>query len=119
MGNGPGSLLKIILASKHYSHIILRIKRDENGNSIRFKARIMVGGHLQRPGIDHSVYSLVVDFALVRSVMAIVLHNGWYTKHVDVRTAVLSGDVARDTRVMHPANLTKYMPSLSTAKGAI
>ncbi len=92
------------------THIILRIKRDENGNPIRFKARIVVGGHLQRPGIDFdNVYSPVVDFALVRSVMAIVLHNSWYAKHVDVRTAFLNGDIDRDIRVMHPTNLPKHM----------
>lgn len=88
------------------SHIILKIKRNENGLPERFKARVVAGGHLQVMGRDcEDVYAPVVDYSMVLLTLAISLQMNWVQDHVDVKSAFLNGDIDRDIYVSHPYNL--------------
>eukprot|EP00171_Calliarthron_tuberculosum_P019463 IDg19463t1 len=87
------------------SHIVLRIKRNELGHPIRFKARIVVGGNHQVKGKDfESVYSPVVSFTTVLIVLALAEQYSWETMQVDLTLAFLNGDIDRLIYVAHPFN---------------
>lgn len=87
------------------SHIILRIKRNESGHPIRFKARIVVGGNHQVKGRDFdSVYSPVVSFTTVLIVLAMAEQYSWETIQADMTLAFLNGDIDREIYVGHPFN---------------
>ncbi len=63
------------------THVILKIKRDEQGRPIRFKARIVAGGHMQIHGKDFdAVYAPVVDFTNDLLVLAVALQLRWSTR---------------------------------------
>lgn len=56
------------------SHVVLKVKRDADGNPSRFKARVVAGGNLQIPGKDfNAVYAPVVDFTAVLSALNLSL----------------------------------------------
>eukprot|EP00171_Calliarthron_tuberculosum_P021766 IDg21766t1 len=70
------------------SHVVLKVKRNEEGQPVRFKARIVAGGNFQVQGKDfNSIYAPVVDFTLVLLALCIAEHRGWVTLHVDVRSS--------------------------------
>ena len=55
------------------THINLKIKRNEDGLPIRFKARVVAGGNHQIHGEDYDeVYAPVIDFCIVLLFQAIV-----------------------------------------------
>ncbi len=92
------------------THVILKIKRDEQGLPIRFKARIVAGGRMQihRKDFD-AVYAPVVDFTNVLPVLAVALQLGWSTRHIDFKTAFLNYDIDRETYVSNPVNIPQHM----------
>ena len=94
------------------THVVLKVKRDENGLATRFKARIVAGGHLQVIGKDvEGVYAPVVDYSIALLTLAIAKQLNWKTSHLDVKTAFLNGDIDRETYVSHPYNLPSHLKS--------
>jgi Reverse transcriptase (RNA-dependent DNA polymerase) len=58
------------------SKFVLKVKRNSNGSIERYKARLVLLGHLQRPDIDFfETYAPVVDFTAVRIALAIASHG--------------------------------------------
>lgn len=96
------------------SHVVLKIKRDRNGNPSRFKARVVAGGNFQVPGMDlNAVYAPVVDLTVVLTSLSLAIQYGWATTHVDVKAAFLNGDMDCDAFVSHPYNVPADMCSES------
>ena len=92
------------------THVVLRIKRDSDGNPSRFKARIVAGGNLQTIGRDvDSVYAPVVDYTVTLLTLALSHQMNWVASHVDVKAAFLNGEIDRETYVFHPHNLPPHM----------
>lgn len=92
------------------THVILKIKRNSEGVPERFKARIVAGGNLQISGRDvDDVYSPVVDYSIVLLTLAVSNQLGWFTRHVDVKSAFLNGNIDREVFVSHPYNLPDKM----------
>lgn len=92
------------------THIVLKVKRNSNGDAVRFKARVVVGGNFQVRGVDYDeVYAPVVDFSIVRMFLVLALNHGWSNRHVDVKAAFLNSNMDREAYVTHPVNLPKGM----------
>lgn len=88
------------------SFVKLKIKRDEEGYPVKFKARVVAGENFQIFGKDFdSVYAPVIDFSIVLLMLCIAISLGWFTKHTDVKAAFLNGDIDRETYISHPVNL--------------
>ena len=51
------------------------MKGKANGSIVKYKTRLMTKGYTQKKGIDYlKTYSLVVRFALIHLILAIMAH---------------------------------------------
>lgn len=79
------------------------IKKDEKGNFVRCKARLVAQGHEQIPGVDYDkTYSPVVKRRSLRILMALAAENGWEVQHVDVMTAYLNSHLDDEVYMEQP-----------------
>lgn len=81
----PPSNAKILPAM-----IILKLKRNKDGNPARFKARVVALGNFQDEfGNTVEMYAPVICIELVRALLSVMLHKGWNVKHLDIKGAFL------------------------------
>lgn len=78
-------------------------KRDEKGNVIRHKARLVVKGYLQ--GNVDQTFAPVVDITTVRTCLAVAVQRGYSIHQMDVRTAFLHGEIDDDVYIRSPDGL--------------
>jgi len=70
---------------------VYKVKRDENGDIVKYKACLVAKGYVQRPGVDfEEVFAPVARLESVRLLLAIVAHYGWGIHHVDVKSVFLN-----------------------------
>ena len=68
---------------------VFRLKTNADG-STRFKARLVIRGFEQVPGIDfHETFAPVAKFVTVRVQLALAAHHDWEVEQMDVKTAFL------------------------------
>lgn len=73
---------------------VFRIKLKSDGTLDRYKARWVVRGFHQRPGIDFTeTFSPVVKPATIRTVLALVAARDWPANQLDVSNAFLHGNI--------------------------
>ncbi len=73
---------------------VFKVKPDERGNVAVFKARAVVCGYDQRPGIDfHETFAPTIKHRSLRLVEAMVADLGYESIHTDVSNAFLNGNV--------------------------
>ena len=71
---------------------VLLIKRDEHGNIIKYKARLVARGDLQREGIDYGeVFSSTIRFSTILTLLALATTERWDVRRFDVTAAFLHG----------------------------
>jgi transposase InsO family protein len=82
---------------------VLRRKRDEAGNIACFKARLVVRGFLQRPGIDYEeTFAPTLSRSALRILLAVAASRRWTLRQMDVETAFLHGEIDSDIFVSFP-----------------
>ncbi|KAJ9515788.1 hypothetical protein QJQ45_008691 [Haematococcus lacustris] len=80
------------------------VKRDGRGSIVRFKARLVVKGFLQREGIDfHELHAPVSKHATVRALLAVAAAEDMELEHLDVKTAFLNGRLEEVIYMHQPA----------------
>jgi Reverse transcriptase (RNA-dependent DNA polymerase) len=85
------------------THIILKAERNADGSVERFNALIVAGGNHEQFGQDYfETYAPVVDFAIVRVFLYIVVCSNMRMAQVDVKAAFLNGEFDEDVWVMSP-----------------
>jgi hypothetical protein len=63
-------------------------KMTSDGSLDRYKARWVLRGFTQRPGVDYDeTFSLVVKFATIRAVLSLALSRDWVIHQLDVKNA--------------------------------
>ncbi|KAK1626229.1 hypothetical protein QYE76_000544 [Lolium multiflorum] len=73
---------------------IFRQKFHSDGSLARYKARWVVRGFSQRPGIDYDeTFSPVVKPATIRLVLHIAVSSSWPIRQLDVKNAFLHGNL--------------------------
>nr|XP_029717511.1 uncharacterized protein LOC115260614 [Aedes albopictus] len=73
---------------------VFRLKEDEHGNAIKCKARLVVKGYLQKPGMDYQeTYAPVAKLTTIRTVLAVGVQRRCFFHQMDVKTAFLHGDL--------------------------
>jgi hypothetical protein len=81
---------------------VLKIKRNEIGEIVRYKARLVAKGFRQIPGVDFTeISSPVVRLSTVRTIFAMACANNWKLHHLDTDTAFLHGHL-RESIYMEP-----------------
>jgi Reverse transcriptase (RNA-dependent DNA polymerase) len=79
------------------SKFVLKIKRTSDGTIERYKARLVLLGHLQRENIDYfETYAPVVDFTAVRIAVVIASSSNMSIHHLDVKCAFLYGELEEE-----------------------
>ena len=82
---------------------VYTIKYDADGNPVRFKARLVAGGHRQEEGIDYDeTYAPVSRHATMRTFLSIAAWHGWEVHQLDITTAFLNGDIDTDVYMLQP-----------------
>jgi hypothetical protein len=71
---------------------VFRHKTREDGSFERYKARWVVRGFAQRPGIDYGeTFSPVIKLATIRIVLTFASSRNWPVHQLDVKNAFLNG----------------------------
>ena len=82
---------------------VFRIKLNPDGTLNRYKARWVVRGFHQRPGIDFTeTFSPVVKPATIRTVLALITSHDWPAHQLDVSNAFLHGNIEEQVYCQQP-----------------
>jgi hypothetical protein len=69
---------------------VFKIKRDQDGRPVRYKARLTAKGYSQTRGIDFDeTFAPTVRFTTIRLFFALCASFGWTMRQLDVKTAYL------------------------------
>ena len=78
---------------------IYKIKRDDNDQVERYRARLVVKGYTQKEGIDfNEIVSPIVRLTTIRVVVAMCTAFDLYFEQLDIKIAFLHGDIYAPTR---------------------
>jgi len=82
---------------------VFKVKKDPDGNVVKYKARLMAKGYAQRQGVDFDeVFAPVARIETVRVLLALAAQGGWEVHHMDVKSAFLNGDLTETVFVQQP-----------------
>jgi hypothetical protein len=82
---------------------VFKLKKDGNGNIVRYKARLVVKGFQQKQGIDFDeIFSPVVKMMSIRVVLGLVASLDLELEQMDVKTAFLHGDLDEEIYMEQP-----------------
>ena len=85
-----------------YKWVFIR-KRNENGEVVRYKARLVAQGFTQRPGVDfNETYSPVMSAITFRYLISLAVQNHLSLQLMDVVTAYLYGSLDSDIYMKVP-----------------
>lgn len=85
---------------------VFKKKKDEHGNVIKHKARLVIKGCSQKPGIDfQETYSPVVRYTSIRYLLSIAAQFNLDIEQMDAVTAFLQGDLDEEIFMEPPEGI--------------
>lgn len=82
---------------------VFKIKEDEKGNPIRYRARLVAMGYLQKQGIDFDqVFAPVAKNVTFRLLLTVASNRRMCIEHFDIKTAFLYGELDEDIFMKQP-----------------
>jgi Reverse transcriptase (RNA-dependent DNA polymerase) len=82
---------------------VFKLKRDGNGELMKYKARLVVKGFGQKQGIDfEEIFSPVVKMTSIRVVLGLVADLDLELEQLDVKIAFLHGDLEEEIYMVQP-----------------
>jgi hypothetical protein len=82
---------------------VFKTKRNEHGDVVKHKARIVAKGYVQRHGVDYEeVFAPVARIESVRLLFALAAQERWEVHHMDVKSAFLNGELQEEVYVAQP-----------------
>lgn len=73
---------------------MFRLKKNLDGSSNKYKARLMAKGYHQVAGFDFKeVFNPLVKPQTIRVVLSIVVCKGWSLRQIDVNNVFLNGEL--------------------------
>ncbi|CAM9438252.1 unnamed protein product [Chrysoparadoxa australica] len=86
---------------------IFKLKHPEDPTRRRYKARLVVMGNTQVPGVDFTEsFSPVAMDSTIRMVLALANHRDWEVKQFDVEVAFLNANLEEPTWVRPPDGIS-------------
>ena len=85
-------------------------KRDEHGNVVKYKARLVAQGFSQKPGTDFShngTFAPVMRFETLRTMLALAAINKWNMRQLDVKSAYLNGKLTEEIYMKQPLGFSE------------
>jgi len=87
---------------------VYKVKVNPKGEVVKYKARLVVRGFLQRQGIDYEeVFAPVARLETVRLVVAHASLQGWNLHQLDVKSTFLNGDLEEEVYIDQPQGFVK------------
>lgn len=87
---------------------VFKTKTDQQGNVIRYKARLVIRGYEQKRGIDYQeVYSPVVRYTSIRYLFAVAAQCNLHIDQMDAVTAFLQGNIDAEIYMVQPEMYAK------------
>jgi hypothetical protein len=88
---------------------VFKIKYNPDGSFQRYKARWVVHGYSQRPGIDfNETFSPVVKPASVHTMLSIAVSRRWPIHQFDVKNAFLYGMLTELVYCIQPSGFEDF-----------
>ncbi|CAJ2638092.1 unnamed protein product [Trifolium pratense] len=82
---------------------VYKLKHNPDGSIQRAKARLVVKGYAQQPGIDYSeTFAPVARLDTVRTIIALAAQKGWNLYQLDVKSAFLNEELKEEVYVQQP-----------------
>jgi hypothetical protein len=82
---------------------VFKAKNNAKGEIERYKARLVVKGYSQRPGIDYGeVFAPIARLETIRMVISLAAQNKWKIYQMDVKFAFLNGILEEEIYVEQP-----------------
>ena len=82
---------------------VFKVKRDLEGNIIKYKARLVAKGYAQKYGVDYEeVFAPVARLETVKLILALAAQGKWQVHHMDVKSAFLNGELQEEVYVHQP-----------------
>ncbi|GKF18613.1 retrovirus-related pol polyprotein from transposon TNT 1-94, partial [Tanacetum coccineum] len=82
---------------------IYKVKLEELGGILKNKARLVARGYCQEEGIDfEDSFALVARLEAIRIFLAFAAHMNMVVYHMDVKTAILNGNLREEVYVSQP-----------------
>lgn len=80
-----------------------KMKRNANGEILRYKARLVAIGYKQKQGIDYDeVFAPVARLETIRLLISLAAHNHWKIFQLDVKSVFLNGYLNEDVYIEQP-----------------
>jgi hypothetical protein len=82
---------------------VYKLKRNEAGEIIKHKTRLVTCGFVQQEGIDFDeVFASVARMESVCLLLVLAAQEGWQVHHVDMKFVFLNGDLKGEVYVRQP-----------------
>jgi hypothetical protein len=73
---------------------VYKLKRNEAGDIVKHKARLVTRGFVQQEGIDFDeVFAPVARMESVRLLLVLAAQEGWQVHHMDVKSTFMNEDL--------------------------
>ncbi|KAH9726247.1 retrovirus-related pol polyprotein from transposon RE1 [Citrus sinensis] len=82
---------------------VYKVKENPDGTINRYKAKLVLKGFLQTPGLDfNETFSPVVKAATIRIILTLAVNNDWLLRQVDINNVFLNGDLTETVYMPQP-----------------
>ena len=99
---------------------VFRLKRNEAGEVVRFKARVVAKGYTQRQGIDYDeIFAPVTRFTTLRTLLSIAAVRNLEIVQIDIKTAFLNGELEEEVYMRQPEGYTEDAKLVCKLKKAL
>jgi hypothetical protein len=79
---------------------VFKLKKNEAGEVVKHKARLVMHGFVQQEGIDYDdAFAPVAHIESIRILLVLAAQEGWHVHHIDVKSAFLNGDLKEEVYV--------------------
>lgn len=82
---------------------VYKTKTDQNGNIVKYKARLVAQGFSQKFGRDYDeVFAPVASPTTLKILLAVAGKRNMQVRHFDIQTAYLNGDLSHEVYMKQP-----------------